>query len=284
MNAKNFILVTTLVVFCFETLISKTKVSLKQAFDKKMITAKSICAGGLALNYSVTNLLKDSLMVIISAGWRFNSDAGKMDYQDILITKDQILVLNAHQTKIFEIKGFCCEATKGGPQKGAKYTLGKLADSNLVSLARYLKANPIDENSQQYSVWAISDKKETSSITNNNDSLASLLRSFVSKIKGEPIPWYTLLKKATITQSGAVYDIPLRFKANIKYVVPKTCYSYCYIIDSNGNKVSEIFGQWLQPEKTEYFANFNVIGLQKGKYKLVLKNENNSLFERSFDI
>lgn len=284
MNAKNFILVTTLVVFGFETLISKTRVSLKQAFDKKMITAKSICAGGLALNYSVTNLLKDSLIVIIPAGWRFNSDAGKMDYQDILVTKDQILVLNAHQTKIFDIKGFCCEATKGGPQKGAKYTLGKLADSNLVSLARYLKANPIDENSQQYSVWAISDKKETSSITNNNDSLASLLRTFVSKIKGEPIPWYTLLKKATITQSGAVYDIPLRFKANINYVVPKTCYSYCYIIDSNGNKVSEIFGQWLQPEKTEYFANFNVIGLQKGKYKLVLKNENNSLFERSFDI
>ncbi len=284
MNAKNFILVTTLVVFGFESLISKTRVSLKQAFDKKMITAKSICAGGLALNYSVTNLLKDSLIVIIPAGWRFNSDAGKMDYQDILVTKDQILVLNAHQTKIFDITGFCCEATKGGPQKGAKYTLGKLADSNLVSLARYLKANPIDENSQQYSVWAISDKKETSSITNNNDSLASLLRTFVSKIKGEPIPWYTLLKKATITQSGAVYDIPLRFKANINYVVPKTCYSYCYIIDSNGNKVSEIFGQWLQPEKTEYFANFNVIGLQKGKYKLVLKNENNSLFERSFDI
>jgi hypothetical protein len=284
MNAKNFILGTTLVVFGFESLISKTRVSLKQAFDKKMITAKSICAGGLALNYSVTNLLKDSLIVIIPAGWRFNSDAGKMDYQDILVTKDQILVLNAHQTKIFDIKGFCCEATKGGPQKGAKYTLGKLADSNLVSLARYLKANPIDENSQQYSVWAISDKKETSSITNNNDSLASLLRTFVSKIKGEPIPWYTLLKKATITQSGAVYDIPLRFKANINYVVPKTCYSYCYIIDSNGNKVSEIFGQWLQPEKTEYFANFNVIGLQKGKYKLVLKNENNSLFEKSFDI
>ena len=284
MKVKPYIFGTAIAVLCFYTTIAKTKVTLKQAFDRKLITAKSVCSGGLELDYNVTNLIKDSLSITIPAGWRFDSDAGKNDYQDILITHDEILVLRSKETKIFHIAGFCCEATKGGPQKGAKYTLGKLADSNLVALARYLKVHEVDENTQQYSVWAISDNKETANITSNNDSIASLLRSFVSGVKGEPQPWYTLLKRANVSQSGTVNDLPIRFKATFNYVVAKTCYSYCYIIDEKGNKVSEIFGKWLQPENFDYNADFNVKGFKKGDYKLVLQNDKGALFEKSFKI
>jgi hypothetical protein len=284
MNVKSLIFGTTASLFCFYNLSAKTKVTLKQAFEKKLISAKSICAGGLELNYSITNLIKDSLCITIPAGWRFNSDAGKNDYQDILITHDEILVLRSKEIKTFDIKGFCCEATKGGPQKGAKYTLGKMADNSLVALAQYLKEHPADQNTQQYSVWAISDNKETANITNNNDSIAGLLRSFVANIKGEPQPWYTLLKKSNVSQTGAVYDFPIRFKANITYAVAKTCYSYCYIIDEKGNTVSEIFGKWLQSENYDYKADFNVRGFKKGDYTLVLKNDKAALFEKSFSI
>lgn len=273
-----------LVICTITKLHGKVQLSIQKAFDKKYITAKAICKGGLELDYSVSNLVKDSLIITIPAGWRFNSNAGKNDYQDILMTHEEILVLKPKETKIFDIKGFCCEATKGGPQKGAPYTLGKLADSSLVSLARYLNTHKVDENTQQYSVWAISDGKETANITSNNDSIASLLRIFVSHVKGEPLPWYTLLKRAKITSSGEVQDHPVRFKADINYGVFKTCYSYCYIVDSSGQKVSEIFGQWLQPENTDYKANFNVAGLKKGEYKLVLEGKDLPLFEKTFKI
>lgn len=270
---------------CFaQTIVAKTRISIQKAFDKKIITAKAICKGGLELDYSVSNMLNDSLAVIIPAGWRFNSNGGKNDYQDILVTHEEILVLRPKETKKFDIKGYCCEATKSGPQKGVPYTLGKLADSSLVLLARYINAHPFDKNTEQYSVWAVSDNKETANITSNNDSIASLLRSFVSTIKGEPLPWYTLLKRAHVSSSGAVNDNPVRFKADINYAVSNTCYSYCYIIDKKGNKVSEIFGQWLLPENNEYKANFNVAGLEKGEYKLVLENKDTSLFEKSFKI
>lgn len=284
MKVKPYIFGTAIAVFCFYTTIAKTKVSLKQAFEKKLISAKSICAGGLELNYSITNLIKDSLVITIPAGWRFNSDAGKNDYQDILITHDEILVLRSKEVKTFDIKGFCCEATKGGPQKDAKYTLGKMADNGLVALAQYLKEHPVDKNTQQYSVWAISDNKPTANITSNNDSIAALVRSFVANVKGEPQPWYTLLKKSEVSQTGAIYDFPIRFKANITYAVAKTCYSYCYIIDEKGNTVSEIFGKWLQPENYDYKADFNVRGFKKGDYTLVLKNDKAALFEKSFSI
>ena len=188
------------------------------------------------------------------------------------------------QTKLFDIKGYCCEATKGGPQKGAPYTLGKMADSSLVSLARYLNTHKIDSNTEQYSVWAISDGKETANITNQNDSIASLLRTFVSGIKGEPLPWYTLLKRARISNLGNVSDLPIKFKANIPVSINEPCYSYCYIIDSTGLKVSEIFGKWLQPENLDYDASFNVVGLKKGDYKLVLVGKDTPIFEKAFRI
>jgi len=284
MKLKSLIFGTIVTLFFFNNVSAKTKVSLKEAFERKLISAKSICAGGLELNYSITNLIKDSLWITIPAGWRFNSDAGKNDYQDILITHDEILVLRSKEVKTFDIKGFCCEATKSGPQQGAKYTLGKMADNSLVALAQYLNDHPVDQNTQQYSVWAISDNKETANITSSNDSIANLVRSFVANVKGEPQPWYTLLKKSNVSQSGAIYDFPIRFKANITYSVAKTCYSYCYIIDEKGNTVSEIFGKWLQPENYDYKADFNVRGLKKGDYTLVLKNDKSALFEKSFSI
>ncbi len=284
MNIKFFIYGATLALLNINVGLAKTKVTLQKAFEKKYITAKAICKGGLELDYSVCNLLKDSLLITIPAGWRFNSNAGKNDYQDILLVHEEILVLKSKETKVFDIKGYCCEATKAGPQKGAPYTIGKMADSSLVLLARYLNTHKIDSNTEQYSVWAISDGKETANITANNDSIASLLRTFVATVKGEPLPWYTLLKRAKVTNSGEVHDHPVKFKADISYVVPETCYSYCYIVDAKGNKVSEIFGKWLQPDNNDYEANFNVAGLAKGEYKLILEGKNVPLFEKSFKI
>lgn len=284
MNTKIFIYAATLALLNFNVGVAKTKVSLQKAFDKKYVTAKAICKGGLELDYSVSNLLKDSLFIVIPAGWRFNSNAGKNDYQDILMAHEQILVLKPKQTKIFDIKGYCCEATKAGPRQGAPYTLGKMADSSLVNLARYLNTHKVDSNTEQYSVWAVSDGEETANITSNNDSIAALLRTFVANIKGEPLPWYTLLKRARVSNLGEVQDHPIRFKADINYNVAETCYSYCYIVDAKGNKVSEIFGKWLLPDKNDYNANFNVAGLKKGDYKLVLEGKNTPVFERSFKI
>ena len=95
MNIKFFIYGATLALLNMNVGLAKTKVTLQKAFEKKYITAKAICKGGLELDYSVCNLLKDSLLITIPAGWRFNSNAGKNDYQDILLVHEEILVLKS---------------------------------------------------------------------------------------------------------------------------------------------------------------------------------------------
>lgn len=271
-------------LFFLQNAYGRTVVDIQKALDKRYIAAKALCTGGLELDYSVSNLLSDSLYVTIPAGWRFDSDAGKSDYQDILMTSREILAMKPKEAKHFRLKGFCCEASKSGPKAGVPYTTGKMADSSLVLLARYLHSNPTDRNTQQYAVWAVSDRKETANITHKNDSLAAMLRNFVSGLKGEPLPWYTLLKKAVVTAQGDVSDYPIRFRASIPYTVARECYSYCYIVDEKGNTVSEIFGKWLLPQGSDYAASFNVANLKKGEYRLILESKEAPLFEKSFRI
>ncbi|MBS1636043.1 MAG: hypothetical protein JST26_09020 [Bacteroidetes bacterium] len=260
-------------------------VSLQKAMDKKMITAKATCAGGLALKYSINNLAKDSVCLMLPAGWRFNSNAGKNDYQDILVTRDQLLVLGPKSSITFDIKGYCCEADKSGPVKGVAYTTGKMADSNLVKLALYLNAHPTDENTEQYAVWAISNNKPTSNITNANDSLAAALREFVAGVKGEPLPWFTLLKRARVTSAGEIQEIPLKLKATLRYNLAQAEYSYFYVLDAGGHKVGQITGQWLIPgSEVAYPVNLALRGFQKGNYKLVLETKDNRLVEKDFEI
>ena len=261
-----------------------TKVSLQKALDKKMVKISATCKGGLELNLNCQNLLKDSLSIIIPEGWRFNSDAGKTDYQDILLTQHYIINLKGNQIQSLIVNGYCCEATKLSPQKGINYTVGKLADSNLVQLARYLQIQKVDNNTQQYSVWAISDGKETSNITASNDSIAALIRNVVAKIKGEPLPWYTLLKKANFSDGMMVNDKPIRFKADIVANTTNKCYTYCYVTDEKGTIVSAIQGNWLYPDKPDYKAIFNVFHLKKGTYNLVLESNNTALFQKEFKI
>ncbi len=262
----------------------KTKLNLQQAFNKKAIGAKALCTGGLELDYTINNFSRDTLALLLPAGWRFNSDGGKDDYQDVFITQDQIFVVAPKSQKKFHIKGYCCEANKGGPIKGIPYTNGKLADSNLVQLARYLNVFKIDENTQQNAVWAISDHEPTANITSANDSVAEILRRFVANIKGEPLPWYTMLKRTRISNYGDVTNKPISFMADVQVSNPIVCYSYCYIVDENGMQVSAKIGNWVSAVPSDIKTNFKIADLKKGNYKLVVNTNNGEIFGKEFKI
>ena len=273
---------TTAILISCAVIQAKTTISIDKAIEKKLIKTDVVCKGGLNVDYKIKNQTDDSIKIIVPAGWRMNSV--KEEYQDILVTQEQILALGKQQQKTFVIKGFCCEADHAGPSQGLKYEPGKLAEPNLVLVASYLNATKFDENTQQYSVWAVSNNKPTANIVGSNDSLTQELRYFVAKVKGEPIPWYTLQKRVKINSYGEIQEHPLQLKANVNYYTDKIVYAYFYVIDSLGNKVANITGQWLQAGNHEYPVNVNVRSLKKGKYKIVLAAENTQFINKEFEI
>lgn len=273
---------TTAILICCAVIQAKTTVTIDKAIEKRMIKAEVVCKGGLVVDYKIKNQTDDSLKIIVPAGWRMNSV--KEEYQDILVTHEQILAMAKKQQKSFEIKGYCCEADNSGPTKGLKYEPGKLADKDLVLVATYLNASKMDENTEQYAVWAVSNNKPTANIVGKNDSLTQDLRHFVARVKGEPIPWYTLQKRVRINSYGDINEHPLQLKANVNYSSDKTTYAYFYVLDSKGQKVVITIGQWLVPGNHDYPVDLNVRGLDRGKYKIVLADENSRFFEKEFEI
>ncbi len=259
-----------------------TNLSIDDALRKSVIQADVTCKGGLVLNYKIKNKTNESLKITIPAGWRMN--CVKEEYQDVLVAHEQILAMQKNETRSFEIKGYCCEYTNSGPLKGLKYEAGNLAEPKLLLLSKYLNAGKIDENTEQYSVWAVSNNRPTANITGSNDSLTQQLRHFVASVKGEPVPWYTLRKKAQINSYGNINEYPIQMKANVNYTVDKTCYAYFYVLDTLGNKVGEIIGQWVFPGAHDYAVNLNVKGFKKGKYKMMLTTENQELIAKEFEI
>lgn len=268
--------------FVFTSINATVNVSIDDAINRHMIKADVTCKGGLVLDYKIKNQTDDSLKIIVPAGWRMNAVKG--NYQDVLMAHEQILAMQKYQTKSFELKGYCCEYTNAGPVAGLKYETGKTAEPKLLLLAKYLNAQKLDQNTEQYAVWSVSNNRPTSNITAANDSLAEGLRRFVAVLKDEPIPWYTLRKKAYYSSNGFLNEYPVQLKANVDYQANTTSYAWFYVTDSLGNKVGEMIGQWVTPGNHEYLVNLNIKGFKKGKYKMTLAGEKETYIDKEIEI
>jgi hypothetical protein len=261
------------------------KMNLGNALGKKLVKATALSAGGYqdyCMNMNLKNLSDDSLIVIVEAGRRLNS-LEESD-QDILITHEEIIVLKKHEDKWFKVKGFCCQANNHSPRLNAKYHVNTLADSGLVTLARYLSSGTFDAHVAQQAVWAISDKKPTAQIADQNDSLLLPLRQLVSAIKGEPLPWFSIISKTYVFPSGTMVNYPQYLRGKLNYSNDKDCYTTLHVLDERGIEVCQIIKQWTLTGNRDLNLNIPVKGLAKGKYTVELKTENKELAKREFEI
>jgi len=282
----NRIIFMNLIMLSLFTEARQQKLSLKKALELNVVKASAQSLGGHAdycMNMNLKNLISDSLIIIVEAGRRLNSIDDQN--QDILITKEEIIVLMKHEDKWFRVKGYCCQANNHSPATNAKYDINTLADSNLVKLARYLNSNSFDTNVEQQAIWAISDKKPTAQITAKNDSLLVPLRQLVANLKDEPLPWYTIISKTIVFSGGSMETYPLWLRGKLSYTNDKDCYTTLHILNNKGEEVCQIIKQWALTGGEHIFdLNIPLKGLAKGKYTIEVNAPDKQLVKREFEI
>jgi len=258
--------------------IATEKMSLEDAarkgFVKLTIKAKGGHTGDV-IDMKITNLTNRVLPLKLEAGRKLDSQ--KQTEQDILVTQAQDFVLAVGQQKNLSVRGMCCQAHNSSPDKNTPYSIGKMADSTLIKIARFIDSSKYyTSTSAQCAVWCVSDNESLGAIANGSGEEVSPLQKYVSKITGRPIPKYSLTYNG---DDNNVLGRVTKIDAMFHYVLDENSKVALAIYDSNGKLI-----QMVMPdkghEKGEYkvFYTFKTKDLERGTYYARL-TENGSVMK-----
>lgn len=242
-------------------------ISIEEAAKKGLIKITIKGKGGYlgdVIEMKIKNISSKKLDLKIEAGRIL--DSKNNTEQDILLTRSQKLILNPNQLQSLNLSGMCCQAHNSAPQANSDYTVGKLADTTLIKLAKYIDTNKYYSNhTAQQAVWCLSDNNSLASISDGNAEVVSDLRNYVSKITGRPIPSYNI----TYRQENAsdLLGRATKIEGIFDYSLTANCHATLAIYDSQGHLVQLVFEN-IAHEKGEYnlYYTFRTRNLPKGTY------------------
>ena len=247
--------------------IACTSYSIEEAAKKGIIKLSIKGKGGYTgdvITMKIQNLTNKKIDLNLEAGRRL--DSKNNGEQDILVTQQQEIFVNANQLKTINVIGMCCQAHNCAPKLSSEYNVGKLADTNLIKLAKYIDQNKYYSNySAQQSVWVISDNNSLASITEGEKEVVTNLRKFVSTVTGKIIPPYDITYRSG--SDGSAMGRAFKIDGVFEYTLPMPCHSSMGIYDEHGKLVQIIF-QNLQSDRGDYklLYSFRTKDLPEGTY------------------
>lgn len=255
-------------VFALAEKLTESKLmSVENAIQKNLVNAKIFGKGGHTgdvIKMNLRNNQNHSVFYSVEAGRRL--DSKNNSEQDMLVIKSATLALLPNETKTFDIYSMCCQAHKASPDSGSVFTIGKMADTNLVKLAKYIDQNKWYRNSTaQSAVWVVSDDNPIESI-GGTDPVSKLLQKFVSKLTGKSIPKYKIDYEES-NNGIAFYNHPAKISGSFEYETYTNGLVTFGIYDSQGHVVQMFFTD-IPRDKGFYVFNyeFKTSDLPKGDY------------------
>ncbi|MCE3280998.1 MAG: hypothetical protein K0S44_3189 [Bacteroidetes bacterium] len=282
MKFINFFLVASAI--SVDVVYAGNTMSIEDAAKKGLVKLTIKGKGGYTgkvIEMKVQNLSNESLCLKVETGRRFDS---KIDtQQDILVTKEENMMLAAKQQKTCDVFGMCCQANNSSPAANSIFNVGKMADSSLIKLAMFIdKNNYHTDYSAQQAVWSVSDNNSIGSIDGAKDEDVKKLRNYVSQLTGRPIPLYNVHYKQQddMSVAGRVVNIDgvFKYELNIDNKVTIAIYN------SEG-KIVQLLIQNQPHEDGEYklFYTFNTSKLPSGTYYARMSTDGAVVKEEKID-
>ncbi|MBI1225281.1 MAG: hypothetical protein GC192_08590 [Bacteroidetes bacterium] len=266
-------LVTLLWTASSENLNSQV-LELTEAIKKGLLVASAEGKGGHSgecLELHLKSKSKKKLEIKVRAGQIF--EAGDSSLQNLMVAKEENFFVEAGASKIGKLFGFCIEASDGSPGNGSVFTLGKLAEGNLLKIAKYLNDNNLHENpSAQYAVWAVSDEDRLEGIGDPT------LTKFVADILGKPMPEYHIQYQSPpqdrqLPGQPANWREAFAMNGLFYYDLAADKQVDFGLYNEAGELVHTLFKNRLQKRGSHKFRfEFEIRGLEKGKYYARLTN------------
>lgn len=281
MKANLFFLFAAL-CSCLNTMSAKMDtVTLGNAFAAKRIKLEIKGVGGYqgrCIKMKIENTQPVKMIIIVEAGRRL--DSKDSTEQDILIIKDTMVILSAHQEKTFNATGYCCQAHNRAPKPKSSFTIGNLATGPLYNLARYMNDTPLPSQVIQNAIWVISDNINPAIIKDDGSSAMQGLRKFISFEKKVKFTWYNISYKNV---GDKVFSgIPDKITGIIDYHI--SAYSQvCLVIKGQSGNIVERFDLGKAIGSGDYACNlnWNIYKLPNQRYTLIIY-QNDEEIKREF--
>ena len=191
MNRPLIFLLAIGLTICFSFKNSPSVISLETALKEKrvQITALGNADGThytVPIELQVKNTQATPVQIVIDNGLMF--EAAEAEYQNMLVTKKEIIELAANQTRKIAIHGMCTEHSDRAPGKTTAYKLGKKAPDDLAKLAAFIETNKYFDPVAQNAVWCLANKDPLETITSFDDKETNAILDFICKTTGQKKP------------------------------------------------------------------------------------------------
>ncbi|MCB0519026.1 MAG: hypothetical protein H6577_00925 [Lewinellaceae bacterium] len=232
---------------------------------------------GESLKLKLVNKSKKQLTVLVAAGQVF--EAGDSSLQNLMVAKEEMFMVEAGRTRTANLSGLCIEASDGSPGEGSGFSLGKMAEGNLLKMARYLSDNNLHTNpAAQFAVWAVSDAERLESIGD------PALAKFTADMLGKPVPEYHIEyqqpQDRMLPGQPANWREAMALNGLFYYDLSHDTKVDFGLYNEQGELVHTLFKNRLQRRGSHKFRfNFEIRGLEKGKYFVRLTRDGQVLKE-----
>jgi len=260
--------------------------SIKKLIETGKVKALLRATGGhqeYCVEMKVKNLTSSPIVIDVEPGRRLEAATDSAD-QDLLIVKNQTIRLAAGETFLGKVFAFCCQKKDRSPSKGHAFRVGAMASAALVKLAQFISNNNFSSDAVPNSIWVLSDKHNLSSVHEGNQQENAELRQLTAELAGIKMPWYYISYK---TVPGMVFsDKASTLSGKIDYTLSNNTSVTIIVKNNNGMVIRTLLENKAQlPGKQTVPVTFPVAGLSKGKYQILVLDDNiNIIHSREFEL
>lgn len=197
--------------------LAPVTITLEEAIAKKMVSCKMTSTGsysGESVALSVTNLTNTPLNLTIPGGTVFQPD--ETGDQDLIVVKQQLMVLNGKATGKQILDGFCMEAHDSAPTADNGMKMTKTTRQQLNDLAAFMNGKGYDTYTTQSAVWVVSDNHPISDVDLDSPQ-GKALRAFLSKLVNKPDPWYETKQERVVREDRMIECNPVAVNGQITF-------------------------------------------------------------------
>lgn len=267
-------LLSTLILFIS---INSSAQGLKEALNQKLIEVEFLGAGnyhGKSIMLKIKNLTSRQLTIEMQPGQYLQPEDSTM--QRMLVADDSKFIIAANKSRTSLINAFCSQSRNHAPDSLAKFKIGLMAPKKIIELAQIIAKNKFTSMAAQNAVWCLTDDADLYSINGENQNEETILRTFISKAKNQPLN--VVLKKQNAIQPQ---QTPIKhvYVDSVKFVIRESCLVSLVLYDTLGNELLTFIKPTKIKPNTNVHFNYRLTysGLDYGKVIVKARKDNGDL-------